>query len=200
MYQKHYLSRLSSVDGQAAFHKEARRSTHINILRSACRDRNCRIPQRMSAQAALELSQSSEMLAISQELRKFPKGEGRREKARLYVNKSRLMKKALEKFQDRWLEQNYDNNVSMPTDNHANDRALALSDQDFDILRPFIRDRSYIADLARQPLNSGGVEQKAAYQALASLCVRDHRVFYRPDESPIAGCCPVSNCNVQIEK
>ncbi|KAL8742603.1 MAG: hypothetical protein Q9190_004943 [Brigantiaea leucoxantha] len=152
----------------------------------------------MSAQAALELSQSSEMLAISQELRKFPKGEGEREKSRLYKSKSRLIKEASKKFRDQWLEQNYDENVSMSIANH--NKASALSDQDFDILRPFIRDRSHIADLAKKPLNPGSVERKSAYEALASLCVRDHRVLYRPDEAPIAGCCPVSNCNIQLEK
>ncbi|KAL8939682.1 MAG: hypothetical protein Q9216_003222 [Gyalolechia sp. 2 TL-2023] len=189
MYQKHYISRISSVDGQAAFHKDAPRTKHIKLLRSACRDRNSAIPEKLSARAALELSQSSEMFAISEELAKLPKASSQ-ERRRLYESRRSLVEGAVKKFQDQWLEEDYNSTVSMAVDTCASGNTSTASEQDFQKLGPFIPDRWYIASLAGIHLDPGSTEQSSAYRALASLCVEDHQVYYRPDEAPIAGRCP----------
>lgn len=161
------------------------------------------IPRQMSAQAALDLSTTAEMKATSEKLATLSEHE-MQEKKRIYKERSRLRTEALKKFQAVWLEEDYINIVSMPTDlkdvSPAENR-MAQSQQDFEILRPFIQERSRIADLADAILPQHGTAQQSAIQDLVALCTQqDHRVLYRPDESPVAGRCPVGECHMTISR
>lgn len=186
--------------------KENQRSTHISLLHSAVRARNCGAPRKLSAQAACELSQTSEMLATDEELTRLPAGETK-EKRRLYAERQRLRAQALAKSYAQYLEDDYEATVSMPSkmepesEHYRVGIDIARSDQDFVILRPFIPERARIADLADEILSPGGTQQRLAYEDLALLCTgHDHRVLYRPNEAPIAGHCPVGDCPVILEK
>ena len=205
-FGRHYISSVSSVDGQAAFLKEDQRSTHINLLRSAVRARNCGAPRRLSAQANFELSQTSEMLAIDEELATLPTSDTK-EKRRLYAERQRLRAQALAKSYAQYLKDDYQATVSMPSqiepesEHYKVGIDVSRSDQDFVILRPFIPERARIADLADEVLPPGGAQQRLAYEDLASLCDSgNHRVLYRPNKAPIAGHCPIGDYPVILEK
>ncbi|KAL8637191.1 MAG: hypothetical protein Q9228_005515 [Teloschistes exilis] len=203
IYGRHYQSRVSSVDSQAAFLGQAPKSKPISLLRSTVRVMNPGIPKQMSAQAALDLSTTAEMKATSEKLATLSEHE-MQEKKRIYKERSRLRTEALKKFQAVWLEEDYINTVSMSTDLKdvsPVENRMAQSQRDFEILRPFIQERSRIADLADAILPQHGTAQQSAIQDLVALCTQqDHRVLYRPDQSPVAGRCPVGECYMTISR
>ena len=139
MYHRVYQSRISSVDGQAAFLGQTPQSQRIAHLRSAGRDMNPGIPQQMSAQAEYDFLQTPEMVATASDLARLPEEDplGRKQ---IYRERIRLRKEALRRFQTRWLEEDYLNTVSLPDlkkCSAASDNVLQR-ETDFDILRPFI--------------------------------------------------------------
>ncbi|KAL8856892.1 MAG: hypothetical protein Q9178_006481 [Gyalolechia marmorata] len=208
IYGRHYISRVSGVDAQAAFLNETPRTSHIELLRSAGRVQNPGIPQRMSAKAADDFMKTSEMKATSGKLEELainPTNVEKDKKRRVWNDRGRLRREALSRYQAQWLEDDYILTVSqqekeMVTTDYSMKTSPTPGEHEFNLLRPFIPERSRIADLADTVLPCYSSNQQSAIKDLISLCSkRDHRVFYRPGEIPVAGRCPVDDCQVDVE-
>ncbi|KAL9029406.1 MAG: hypothetical protein Q9196_002348 [Gyalolechia fulgens] len=207
MYGRHYISRVSGVDGQAAFLHESPRTNHIEILRSAGRVQNPGIPQRLSAKAADGFINTPEMKATSGKLEELAIDNTNVEKDKRWVwnNRGRLKREALSRYQAQWLQNDYFLTVARE-DNELRTAESTLetsptpNEHEFNLLRPFIPERSRIATLADTILPCYSSDQRSAIEDLTSLCSRvDHRVFYRPDEMPISGRYPVDDCQIDVK-
>ena len=207
IYGRHYISRVSGVDGQAAFLHESPRTSHIEMLRSAGRVQNPGIPQRLSAKAADAFINTPEMKATSGKLEELASdgATAEKDKRRVWNDRGRLRREALSRYQAQWLQDDYflgvarqDNEIE--TAGSSMETSLTPNEHEFNLLRPFIPERSRIAELANTILPCYSSDQRSAIEDLTSLCSRvDHRVFYRPDEMPIGGRCPVDGCQIDVE-
>ncbi|KAL8636459.1 MAG: hypothetical protein Q9228_006148 [Teloschistes exilis] len=80
-------------------------------------------------------------------------GNGGKEKRRVWNDRGRLKREALEKYQIRWLEDDYFLTVSKQEEkeevhNTVMHTSMTESEHEFDLLRPIIPERSRIAELA----------------------------------------------------
>lgn len=109
IYGRHYISRVSGVDGQAAFLHESPRTDHIEMLRSAGRVQNSGVPQRMSAKAADDFMNTPEMKATSCKLEELANdcANPEKNKRRVWNNRGRLKREALSRYQAQWLQDDY---------------------------------------------------------------------------------------------
>ena len=159
------------------------------------RGQNPGIPQRVSAKAADDFMNTPEMKATSGKLEELTTDSDNAEKDKRQVWNDRAQ----------WLEDHYFLTVSrqaneMGTADYRMEISLTPSGHEFNLLRPFIPERSRIADLADTVLPCYSSDQQSAIKDLTSLCSRnDHRVFYRPDGMPVAGRCPVDGCEIDVE-
>lgn len=171
------------------------------MLRSAGRVQNSGVPQRMSAKAADDFMNTPEMKATSCKLEELANdcANPEKNKRRVWNNRGRLKREALSRYQAQWLQDDYlltvarqDNEIGTA---ETMETSLIPNEHEFDLLRPFVPERSRIANLANTVLPCYSSDQQSAITDLILLCSKaDHRVFYRPDEMLIGGHCPVDDC------
>lgn len=131
---------------------------------------------------------------------------------KLYNEKGTLKKQALERYQAEWLRLKYRRDVSMPnalTMEHESDitgqkskvmkQSTGMID-DFEALRPFLSERSRLADMKNLVFACHDQARLQAVKDLTALCGDTDMVLYRPGEIPVEGCCPVANCQKDLKE
>ncbi|KAK3178123.1 hypothetical protein OEA41_000256 [Lepraria neglecta] len=198
-YGKSYISRIPGADGQNLFLDKAPSKSHINLLRSAGRHQNVALPQKMSADALFAFENSLEMRALDARL--ATKTLDGSERKRIYTEMQNLKQKALLRYQEQWLEDDYIRTVSVGAretpgqPSRPQYEALSNVEHDFDVLRPFMPERSRLADMLYTSASCFDPARKEAVQDLTAICVsKDQRVIYRPNEVRLGGRCPVPDC------
>ena len=193
-FAKSYSSNISIVDGQSLFLRENPQRDHIELLRNAARYRATALPQQLPAQQAEELEQSSQMVELAKAQLALPV-EATKEKARLRTKRDKLRQQMLTRYQDSWAEEDYRRHVA-GRDNLEIRGSQAVQDlktaqADFLTLRPFMPERARIADIASGNVKCDRAVKQRTIEDLIKICSQDERVFYRPQEEPIEGRCPV---------
>ncbi|KAL9033948.1 MAG: hypothetical protein Q9214_007270 [Letrouitia sp. 1 TL-2023] len=155
----------------------------------------------MSFQALADFNSSPEMVTLSSQLSELAPLQYE-ERQRIYNKRKLLRKQALKQYQIQWLEADYDRSVAMPGNlDHLQANGYDSSGDDFNLLRPFMVERSLLADMASESLVCYGDLYHDAVGALATICTQsDQRVLYRPGEAPIDGRCPFTQCGKLIER
>lgn len=204
-FAKIYISRNSIVDGQSLFLKENPQKEHIEMLRSAARYRITALPQQLPAQQAKDFEASPPMAALALRLEALPP-HGREEHRKINHERHCLRHEALIDYQAQWAQDEYKQHVSSGSiaTTEENDckatQNLSAAEIDFQELRPFVPERSRVADLAGKVFPLSGLPRTFALHDLTVLCRRDERVLYLPREHPFKGRCPVTDCGQEIER
>ena len=197
MFEKSYISRISSVDGQALFLGETPDVRPIEYLRSAARRQNIDLPQKMPAQVAAQFEDSQEMTALRSKLADHS-SENSIERKKIGDMQQRMRKQALSDYQNQWLQDYYDRSVSAARTDYENLSSVKLG---FGELRPFLPERARIADLIGLLVPCFDERRRGALNDLIAICgQRDQRVLFRVDESPVEGRCPSLDCGLELSK
>ena len=195
MYEQSYQSRISSIDGQALFLREAPNVRPIEYLRSAARHKNTDLPRKMPAQVAADFEDSQEMKALRSKLAELTPTE-LDERKKIIEMQLRLRKQALREYQDQWLQDEYVRQVSTAS---VDCKKRNSAETEVDNLRPFFPERVRVADMIGTLMPFLHQRRKSALEGLIAICnPADQRIWYRPDEIPIEGRCPVLHCGIDI--
>ncbi len=198
MGDRDYLSSITSVDGQAAFLREKRRTDHIAKLRSVSTRRAPGLPQALPAKEMANVltdPTATELYRDLYHLRKHGATEKTMNEAlrkhRMYVHW--LKTRALARWKEEWLERRY-TNIIQARGRISHDRASTV-DQAQALFR-VLPERARLADMIKCNEHRTRAQRLSAVQDLLSLCTRNFEVMYRPGEEPVDGRCPVYQCKL----
>ena len=196
MYEQKYQSRISSIDGQALFLGGTPNLRPIEQLRSAARHRNVDLPRKLPAQEFADLEESQEMTALRSNLAALP-SERWRERTKIGEKQLRLRKQALKRYQDQWLQEEYERVVSAGSTDCKRPESTEVGADD---LQSFFPERIRIAEIMGTLMPFLDERRKEALEGLITLCTRDDQsIYFRPGEHPINGRCPVSSCEMPLK-
>jgi hypothetical protein len=80
------------------------------------------------------------------------------------------------------------------------DEILTEQTSTFPLIRHLIPERNRIGNTLFVTKDLQSKEAQAVLQDIYSLCIDDNQVAYRPDELPVDGICPSSNCSTVMTK
>lgn len=135
------------------------------------------------------------MTALRTRIAALPSGEWN-ERKKIKEMQLRLRKQALKRYQDQWLQEDYDRLVSTAS---VDCKRRSSAEAEVDDLRSFFPERVRIVEMKGTLMPFLDERRKSALEGLIVLCTRDsQRIFYRPDEHPVDGRCPVSSCGMLL--
>ena len=192
------------MDGQSLFLRENPQQDYINLLRSASRGRVTALPQILPARIAREVEDSPEMVELSKNLAQ--RGScSKKERNMFIMRRVRIRKEALKRYQDQCVRDKYYQHIGAQKstsgeENVAVTKSMSLAEEEFEIIRRLMPERSRLADQARSYLPCDPESKIGVLEDLVQSCCDDERVIYRPNERPVGGLCPVMSCGRNIDE
>lgn len=121
-----------------------------------------------------------------------------KERQKLYTKKGTLLRSARESFREEWFSASFDKEALRQLQQEEDDETLTEQTSTFPLIRHLMPERDRIANTLFVTKDLQSKEGQAVLQDVYSLCNDDNQVAYRPNEQPVDGVCPCSNCSTVI--
>ena len=202
VYGASYIANCSSVDAVAAFLDEPEETYHIEHLQGVSRFQETGLPCQLPAEREAAIAEDPHWLDLEREVQDMILSRAdavaiSSAKRRIRLLRSQRQREALQKYQHEWVRARRDRKIL----SRGKDTTDVCAKTDVvRILSSIVPERGRLAKRMASDETLLPEEKLQALQDLVSLCTRDFEVFYRPEEEPIDGACPIAGCGLKMSK
>ena len=190
------------MDGKSAFHGEPAQYDDVECFQSFALHREEGLPCHLPAELEAAILHDSEFVQLKNcvcrlEAENAPDTQICQAKNRARSHRSTLVRRHLKEYRCDWVRKRRDWKILTRGKKEPKDTA---NTHRVDISSRLLPERDRLTMLMVSCNKASLAERKQAVSDLYRFATRNYNILYRPDEEPINGHCPVTNCGKNVER